>query len=384
MNRIAAAAYKLRSRLTSGEKAPSLLARASAGMTPGGRMPLKEQIFFAKRLAFLVKAGVPLIEALHIIRAQTKKLGRIRVYDAVISDIASGQYLSTSLAKFKNMFNDFAVNLIRVGETSGILNQNLTYLADELAKKDVLKKKVIGALIYPIFITVATLGITALLTVYIFPKIMPIFTSLHVKLPWTTRALIGVSAYLREWGLLTLLVVALSFIGFLVVRARFTRIRYASDRTLLALPLAGSIARSYNLANFCRTLGLMLKSGVPIATALEVTADTTQNLVYRQALKEVATMIVRGEPLSRGLALYPAIFPDMCTHLISVGETTGNLAQTLMYLAELYELEVEDLTKNLSSSIEPILMLVMGLIVGLIAVSVITPIYEITQHLNAR
>lgn len=128
----------------------------------------------------------------------------------------------------------------------------------------------------------------------------------------------------------------------------------------------------------------MLKSGVPIATALQVTADTTQNLVYRRALEEVAIMITRGEPLSRGIALYPSIFPDMCTHLIAVGETTGNLSQTLMYLAEMYELEVEDLTKNLSSSIEPILMLVMGLIVGLIAVSVITPIYQITQHLNAR
>lgn len=357
-----------------GERMPSLSTRFS----------LKEQIFFAKRLAFLVRAGVPLLEALHIIRSQTKGRGHVKVYDAIIADIASGQYLSSSLAKFRHMFSDFAVNLIRVGETSGILNQNLTYLADELAKKSALKKKVIGALIYPAFITVATLGVTGLITVYIFPKIMPIFTSLHVKLPLTTRILIAVSEYLREWGLVTILVLFVLVGLFFIMRAKIERVRHETDRLLLVLPLAGSIAKSYNLANINRTLGLMLQSGVPVATAIVVVAETTENRAYREALENVAELIVRGEPVSRGLALHPKLFPDMTTHLVMVGETTGNLPQTLMYLAELYELEVDDLTKNLSSSIEPILMLIMGLLVGLIAVSVITPIYEITQHLTPR
>lgn len=348
------------------------------------RFSLKEQIFFAKRLSFLVKAGVPLMESLIIIRNQTASKGKAKVYETIITDVANGQNLSTSIKKYKYFLTDFGVNLIKVGETSGILEQNLTYLADELAKKSALRKKVIGAMVYPIFITFATLGVTGLLTVYIFPKIMPIFVSLHVPLPFTTRALIAVSAYLREWGLLTLLAIALLTILYFILRFRFDTFRFHTDKALLYIPLAGSIARSYNLANFCRTMGLMLKSGVPVATAIEITAETTPNTVYQAAYARVAESVVRGQPMSQQLADEPKLFPSILTHMLAVGEKTGSLAPTLSYLAEMYELEVDDQTKNLSSSIEPILMMVMGLLVGLIAVSVITPIYGITQHLSPR
>jgi type II secretory pathway component PulF len=153
---------------------------------------------------------------------------------------------------------------------------------------------------------------------------------------------------------------------------------------LLSLPLAGGIAKNYNLANYSRTLGLMLRSGIPITTAMGVVSETTPNLLYKNAYTEITDSLVRGETVSQGLARFPKLFPDVLTHMISVGEKTGSLAQTLIYLAELYETEVNDLTKNLSSSIEPVLMMVMGLIVGLIAVSIITPIYAITQHLSPR
>lgn len=351
---------------------------------PLGGFGLKDQIFLAKRLSFLSKAGIPLIESFNIIRDQTKSKAKSRILDSIISDIAAGQYLATSLAKNRRVFGDFAVNLIRVGETSGILTENLSYLADELAKRRALRNKVLGALIYPAFITVATLGITILLTVYIFPKIMPIFTSLHVPLPFTTRALIAISAYMRSWGLLTLVVLAALVVLFLYLRYRYQAVRVAADRALLRVPFAGPIVESYNLANFTRTLGLMLKSGVPVATALVVAADTTANRVYSDAYRSIADSVTKGEPISRGIQNANARFPDLLTHMIAVGEQTGSLAQTLLYLAELYELEVDEQTKNLSSSIEPILMLVMGAIVGLIAVSVITPIYEITQHLSPK
>lgn len=348
------------------------------------RFTLKEQIFFAKRLSFLAKAGVPLMESLIIIRTQTKSPGKTKVYDTIITDISNGQNLSDSIAKCKYFLTDFGVNIIRVGESSGILEQNLTYLADELAKKNALRKKVIGAMVYPLFITVATLGVTGLLTVYIFPKIMPIFTSLHVPLPLTTRVLIAVSEYLRTWGLLTILILALLIILFLVLRARYEGVRYRSDHAFLTIPLAGTIARSYNLANFCRTMGLMLRSGVPLATAMEITAETTPNLVYQRAFARIAGCVTKGEPMSRQLERDEYLFPSIVTHMIAVGEKTGSLASTLGYLADMYELEVDDLTKNLSSAVEPVLMLVMGLLVGLIAVSVITPIYGITQHLSPR
>jgi len=348
------------------------------------RFSVKEQTLFAKRLSFLVKAGVPLIECLHLIRKQTKSKAKKKVYDSVINDIANGQFLATSLGKFRKIFGDFTINLIRVGETSGILSQNLNYLADELAKKHALKRKVIGAMVYPVFITVATLGVTGLLTVFIFPKIMPIFISLHVQLPLTTRVLLAVSNYLQHWGILTIVLVILFIAAFLFVRSRIERIRYWSDYLLLKLPLAGSIARSYNMANFCRTFGLLLKSGIHVREAMTITAQTTPNLVYKQAYMRLVASVTKGEQISRGLEKERKLFPDMLTYMIAIGESTGNLTATLVYLSDMYESEVEEHTKSLSSTIEPVLMIVMGLLVGLIAVSVITPIYDITQHLQPK
>lgn len=335
-------------------------------------------------MSFLIKAGVPILECLHLIRTQTRSKAKARVYDDIMGDVANGKYLSASLAKYRRLFGDFAINIIRVGESSGILSQNLSYLADELSKKHALERKVIGTLIYPIFITVSTLGLTGLITVFIFPKLMPIFTSLHVDLPLTTRILIWLSNFLQHWWYLVILCAAGAIVLWLFLRAKFVGVRYFGDQMLLSAPIAGKIARSYNLTNFARTLGLLLKSGVHLIEGLHIVADTTSNLVYSRAAKRIADAAAKGEPISRQLARESKLFPDMLTHMVTVGETTGNLAATCIYLGELYEAEVDEQTKSLSSSIEPILMIVMGLLVGLIAVSVITPIYAITQHLQPK
>ena len=348
------------------------------------RFSTKEQTLFAKRMSFLIKAGVPILECLHLIRTQTKSKAKVRVYDDIINDVANGRYLSASLAKYRRLFGDFAINIIRVGENSGILSQNLAYLADELSKRHALERKVVGTLIYPAFITVSTLGLTGLITVFIFPKLMPIFTSLHVDLPLTTRMLIWLSNFLQHWWYLVIFGAVAVVVAWLFLRARFKRVRYAGDQILLHLPVAGKVARSYNLANFARTLGLLLKSGVHLIEALHITAETTGNMVFAAGIRRVAEAAAKGEPVSRQLAREPKLYPDMLTHMVTVGETTGNLALTCIYLGELYEAEVDEQTKNLSSSIEPILMIVMGLLVGLIAVSVITPIYAITQHLQPK
>lgn len=348
------------------------------------RFSVKEQTLFAKRMAFLVKAGVPMLEALHVIRNQTTSAAKNKVFDAVIEDIANGQYLSTSLSKFTNLFGDFAINIIRVGESGGILSQNLAYLADELAKKQILRRKVVGALVYPVFVSIATLGVTGILTAYIFPKLMPIFTNLHVDLPLTTRILIAVSAYLRDWGLYTVILLLVLIGGYILLRKKFRTVRMWSDWSILRLPLTGSIARNYNLVNFCRTMGLLLHSGVALSEAITITGHTTRNVMYAQAYDRVALAVTKGEPPSRALTRMSTLFPPMLANMVHIGETTGNLSDTFIYLAEMYEGEVDEATKNLSSAIEPALMILMGLLVGLIAVSIITPMYGITQHLQTR
>jgi type IV pilus assembly protein PilC len=259
------------------------------------------------------------------------------------------------------------------------------YLAEELAKKQALQRKVQGALIYPIFITIATLGVTGMLIVFIFPKIMPIFISLNVSLPWTTRALLAVSEFLSAYGLVTVLGVIFVMTATEMARRFFRSLRFGADWLLLGLPIAGGIARSYNCANFCRTVALNIKSGVTLSESLLITADVTKNILYREAYLDFAAHVMQGEKISATMARYPYIFPDMLPHMILIGETTGSLSNTLSYLSDLYEAEVEESTRNLSNSIEPILLMTMGILVGIIAVSVIAPIYEVTKSIgNAR
>lgn len=356
--------------------------REKMGDAFSGGFSLKAQTSFAKRLAFLMDAGVPVVEALHMLKEQAKIKSHISVLSVVVEDTASGQALSKSFGKFPKFFNDFAVSIIRVGESSGTLSQSLIFLADELKKRQALRQKVAGALVYPAVLTVATVGITAFLMMYLFPKIMPIFSSLHTELPLTTKIVIAISTFLQLWGLWLLVgIIAFFFlVGFLI--KKFKSIRYFRDDMLVRMPFLGIMFRSFYVANISRTLGLLLKSGMRLSEALPVTAETTGNLVYKKLLNELGEGVLRGERISANVAKHSAYFPDMFAHLVAVGERSGSLSETLVYLSEMYDTEVDDFTKNLSTLIEPALMIVMGVIVGFIAISIITPIYGITQSLQ--
>ncbi len=349
-----------------------------------GKLSLKDQSFFAKRLSFLIRAGVPLFEALNMIEEQTHSKKQKKVLESVIKDISNGQSLAGSLSKFKNVFGDFAINMIEVGEQTGVLSENLSYLSDELKKRQELQRKVIGALVYPIFISIATFGLTGLLTAYIFPKILPIFTSLNVDLPITTRFMIWVSNFLRHWGWLVIIVFIILFFVFIIALKKSKSFHFQFDRFIMKIPFVGSMVKQYNLANITRTLGLLLNGGMTLSEAIPITAKSTGNLVYKNEFGKLAHVVDRGEKISSHLRSNRKLFPDILAQIVSVGERSGNLSETLNYLSELYEGDVEDSTKNLSSLIEPILMVMMGLIVGFVAISVITPIYGITQHLSPR
>ena len=346
------------------------------------RMSIKEQTFFMKRLAFLIKANISILEGLHMVKEQTRSKSHARIVSKVIEDISNGQTLAKSLGKFPDVFGEFGVNLIKVGESSGTLSQNLEYLAEELRKRYTLRKKVTGAFIYPAIIAVATLGITGFLMLYLFPKIMPIFASLHAALPLSTRIVIAASTFLQQWWWLVLIVIALGTVAFFVALKHSRWFHLKFDQATLRLPGVGPMIKHYNLANMCRTLGLLLKSGITLSEALPLTADTTKNLAYRDDIRGLAEGINRGERLSTHLQKNSVLFPVILGQMVSVGEHSGNLSNTLIYLSELYDAEVEDFTKNISTLVEPVMMVVMGLLVGFIAISIITPIYGITQNLH--
>lgn len=340
-----------------------------------------EQMHFAKRLAMIMRSGMPIVQGISLLGSQTHGSGTRYVFHELATHVSMGQSLSSGLKKFEHIFGEFAVNIVKVGETIGTLPENLEHLAEELKKARELKRKVQSALVYPAVIVFATLLITGFLTIYIFPKITPIFASLKSELPLSTKILMALSGFLIDYWLWVFCGGALFVVGvFFLFRVRVARLFW--DEFTLRMPLFGPLSRYYNVANISRTFGLLLKSDVKIAQAFEILADSTKNLAYKKALVAGTKEILKGRKISAQFGDNMALFPPIIPQMISVGEQTGNLSGSLLYCAEMYEEELNDFTKNLTTILEPALMIIMGLIVGFVAVSIIMPIYGITQNLT--
>ena len=347
------------------------------------RMPLQEQILFLTQLSLMIKSGIPVLQCLKLLEQQGQSPNAKYIIGRIAHQVENGVYLSKAIDEFRNIFGNFVVNVIKIGDTTGTLEKNLLYLGDELKKRQNLRRKIRGALIYPVIIVFATLGITGVLTIYVFPKILPIFTNLKFDLPWTTRSLIFISDILiNYWWALIVFLLILVGLGSLLMHRPIVRSKF--DRWIMHAPAIGKLIRAYNLANFCRTIGILLKSGVHIEQAVDITAQTTSNLAYREQVLKIQKIITTGERTSKFMEQDRFLFPDILTQMVSVGEGTGNLGHSFIYLAEMYESDVDDRSLNLSTTLEPFLMIIMGLLVGFIAIAIITLIYEVTQHINTR
>ncbi|MBI3589711.1 MAG: type II secretion system F family protein [Candidatus Liptonbacteria bacterium] len=345
------------------------------------RLSVQEKIDFARHLAIVIKAGLPLVEGLKIIRNQITSKTLIEIVDRLIGDIEKGQSLADSLQAHQHIFGDFFINIIRVGETSGTLAQNLLYLADELKKAKVLRSKIRSAMVYPMVILIATLAITGFLTFVVFPKIIPVFTGLNIKLPATTRILIEVLNFTKQYGW-ELLVGGILLIVIFRLLIRLPVFKYFFDRSVFMVPVLSGLTININMANFTRILGLLLKSGIRIVEAVTITASTFNNLVYRRALANADENIRKGQQLAEYLSLNEKFFPILLCGMIKIGENTGNLEDNLFYLSEYYTEEVDNKVRNLTTLLEPVMLLFMGLFVGFVAISIITPIYSISQGLS--
>ena len=215
------------------------------------------------RLSFLLKAGVPILQSLTMIKEQTRSKFQKKIIESLMHSVANGQTIHAGLKRFKNIFGDFIINVIRIGENTGFLHQNLNYLAEELKKRRMLNRKIVGALVYPIFVALATIGITTLLIVFVFPKILPILTSLNVQLPITTRILIGVSSFLTHYGFYFLLGLIV-FIVAVIFILRLPKVQIFINNIMPSIPIFGQLLQNYHLANISRTLGVLLKGNVAL------------------------------------------------------------------------------------------------------------------------
>lgn len=340
-------------------------------------VPTKEKILFAQNLAIMIKSGMSLLDSLRLVETQTKAKGFRYIMRDIETEVDNGQFLSVALEKYKAVFDEIFVNIIRVGEASGTLSENLQFLAQELAKKDALRKKVKTAMIYPSIIMIATIGVVWLLTGVVLPKILPIFNEIDVELPVSTKILIGVSDFIANNNL-AIFIALVAFVVLLRTAMRFKTFRLLYHRSLVYLPIVKTFVVKVNMAYFTRTLAILLKSGIKIVEAITITSSSLNNLQYRRTLLSVAQSLTRGDTISKNLKANERLFPSTLSRLIEVGENTGNLDENLQYLSEFYDNEVEELTRNITSIIEPIILVVMGLMVGFIAISIITPLFQLS------
>ncbi|MDB5245561.1 MAG: type secretion system domain, type pilus assembly protein PilC [Parcubacteria group bacterium] len=347
------------------------------------RIRSDERILFAKRLALYLRSGIPIVQALALMVEDTKTGNHITLLRAVTTEVTQGRTLSQALGAFPKAYTAFHTNLIAVGEASGTLADNLNYLAQLLERKAHLNRKIVSALVYPAIIMLGTLAVSGFLVLYAFPKMIPLFRGFHATLPFTTRVLIGISDLIARHGLLLLLGFAL-IVASLVFFLRKPRIRRCLQFINIRIPLIASLTTFYYLSAIHRTLALLLESGMRIEASLLLAGDGLANAPYKESLEHIRRSIVEGNLVSVAMRTEQRLYPAIVTQLVSAGEKTGNLKESFKTIADIYEDHLDELTRTLSTLVEPALMLVMGLIVGFVALAIITPIYGLTQNITVH
>lgn len=344
------------------------------------RISATERVLLARHLALILRAGIPIDRAIDILRAHGKNKGLQRVLEELVGLIRKGESFAVALARYPAVFPPLFVAIVRWGEIGGTLVESLEHLAAQMEKDYDLRSKVRGAFVYPAIVIVATFGVGIVMAVFILPRLVSLFESFKVDLPLSTRIFLAAARFVQRRGLLLLPAVILLPLA-AVFLLRRPALRPFAHRLLLRLPVFGPLVRQVNLARFDRIFGSLLRSGIPVVDALRITRDSLGSIPYRRALTSVVESARQGMPVSRELENVP-LFPSLQVQMIAVGEETGRLADVLLYLAEFTERDVDTRTKNLATAIEPMLLLAIGLLVGGVAVAVITPIYQLTSSFS--
>ncbi len=338
-----------------------------------------EKTIFTRQLATMVSAGLPLARALEILTLQTRNPRFREVLSSSLRDVQAGTALSSSLEKHEGVFSRVYISLIRAGEASGALDKILLRLAENQEKRREFIGRTRGALIYPAIVVVGMVAVFIMMLTFVIPKLTVMYRDLGADLPLPTKIMIGISDTITGfWWLLLLLVIGAAFGFWRFSRTDYGRIFLA--RILLRLPIFGSISSQSQLAELARTLGLLISSGVPILTALDISKGAVGNVLYIEAMDKAAILVEKGAPLSAALKNDP-LFPPSLGQMVEVGEETGKVDEVLFKISQFFESEVDQAVKNLSTTLEPIIMVLLGIMVGFLILAVILPIYSLTSQL---
>ena len=341
-----------------------------------GPVTLRQKAVLAKNLAIMLSAGLTITDALSELVKVSH--GRPRaVMSEVYRAVEAGESLATALGRYSGVFPNFFVGAVYAGEMSGTLSENLTTAAAALEREQSTMEKVRSAMIYPIVVVTAAAILGVVVSLFVLPRIVPLFKTLKIKLPWTTIVLISVADFLKNYGTIFAigLAVLVAVAWFLLTRKFAEPVSHA---LILNLPLARKVSANLNLSRFCSLTASALASGLNIVDALGVVENTLSNYYYRRSVQRIKKNVEKGARLAVCLERQASLFSDMSLKMIAVGEQSGRLEEVLVDLSQYYESEMDREVKNLAAAIEPILILIIGLSVGFLAISIITPIYSLT------
>jgi len=342
---------------------------------------LKDKLMFTRNMSVMISSGLPISRAVKNISLQTKNKKFRKILLEIFDEIQAGTTFADGLAHYPGVFGDLFVNMIRVGESSGNLEEILEILSIQLEKEHDLMSKIKGAMTYPAVIVVAMIGIAILMLTYILPKLTSVFADMDVQLPASTRFIIGLSDMLRNHAIL----VAVSFVA-LGIFAKFMLTTENGKRALgfilINVPVIKNMVIKVNCARFARIYSSLLRSGVPVVEALTIISNTLTNYYYRKAALSGIEEVQKGISLSKVIEENPKVFPILMAQMAQVGEETGKTETVLLKLAEFYEDEITQISKNMSSIIEPVLMIFIGGAVGFFAVSMLQPMYSLMDNIK--
>jgi type IV pilus assembly protein PilC len=347
----------------------------------GSKPNLRDVTVFSRQFATVINAGLPVVQSLAILQRQTDKQGFKDALKKVREDVETGLPLSEALSKFPRIFNRLYIHLVKAGEVSGNLDGILERIATYQERQSALRGKIRSALTYPVVVLFIAFAVTYFLLTAIVPQFATILTSLGGHLPIITQILIGVSNFLRhEWWLLLIIIVGAVF-G-IATYYRSDQGRHTIDGLLLKVPVLGSLVQKAAIASFSSTFGLLLKSGVNIVQAIEITKGTAGNIIVEDVLEEAKVAVQRGEQVSETLSQYPKVFPPLVSSMVAIGEETGAVDSMLEKISAFYEREVDEAVQSLTAALEPMMIVFLGGIVGFIVIGMFLPLFAIIGQLS--
>ena len=335
----------------------------------------KDLVLFSRQLAIMFKSKVPLVESLRVLSQQTDNPDFKEKIMKISEEVEGGTALSNALENFPEVFSSFYIAMVKSGEVSGKLSEVLNYLADHLEREYHLTAKTKGALLYPSLIVFVVILVLLLMIFFVIPQLAEVLTTEKEALPWITMFVINSSAFVRDWGWALFIILVLFVAGFLKYY-RTDRGQRFFDREFVKFPLLGPFFKMINVARFAENLSTLISGGLPIAQVLETVGDIISNTAYKEVIFKMRDEVRKGVPISAVLSRNPDLFPPVFIQMVLVGEKTGTLDSTLMNIVDFYQKEIDRMIDNALSILEPVLILVLGLVVAGLMLSILMPLYK--------